>query len=257
MKKKNDSDIDNESFFEKYKSDSKYKAKVQLLGGIIFIGILVILMNFSSTASGDNSNLINLINNNEIIENKDNIKDSLINKLKVNNYSYLLEISMNKENILDKITYDGKIFSTSSYVIKTYKDKVEEYYIDKDNYYLKENDKYILVNSNNYYSFVTSSFMDINNIINYINVAEKKETYETQNNKIVTSYNIKISEITLNNSDEYISIDVIEEQNSESIELNVNYTNLYKIYDNKVNDLSVKYIIKDFNKIEKFNININ
>ena len=164
---------------------------------------------------------------------------------------------MNKENILDKITYDGKIFSTSSYVIKTYKDKVEEYYIDKDNYYLKENDKYILVNSNNYYSFVTSSFMDINNIINYINVAEKKETYETQDNKIVTSYNIKISEITLNNSDEYISIDVIEEQNSESVELNVNYTNLYKIYDNKVNDLSVKYIIKDFNKIEKFNININ
>lgn len=247
-----------ESFFSKYQSDPKYKAKIQLIVGGLFILVLVIWINVSNAIySNDNSNLIDLINNevenNNVVSTNDN---SFVNKLKVNNYSYKLEINMDKEKKHDSIIYDGKIFNTSSYVSKTYNNVIEEYYIDKNNYYLKENNKFVLVNSNRYYSFVSNTFMELNTIINYIN-AGNLVSREEKDNLVISNYSIKLSEITLNNGDEYIEIKVTEDNNQDSIELNVNYTNLYKIYDNKIERLIVNYNIKDFNKIESFNIKTN
>lgn len=240
-----------DNFLYKYKNNSKYKAKVQLIGWGIFIGILVLWINISSVFSDDSYQYLNEVTN-TIIEEKE--ESSLINKLKVNNYLYKIEIIKNKENIEDKIYYDGQVFNNVKKIIKTYNDVIEEYYIENNNYYLKDNNTYSLVTSNNYYSFISETFMDLNTIINYINIGEIDSTTNFNDGKVVKNYVIILKNIILNNSEEYITISVLEDNINNILEFDVDYTNLYNFYDiNKLNSLKVKYSISNFNEVEKFN----
>lgn len=243
-------EVKKESFFDKYKNDTRYKAKVQLIGWGVFIIALILWVNISSLFSSSSYNYLNEVTN--TVKKKEEI--GMISKLKVNNYVYKVEISKNKENIEEKIIYDGKVFNFTKKITKTYNDIVEEYYVDGNNYYLKNNDVYSLVNSDNYYSFISETFMDLTTIINYINVGKIDSTTNYEDGRIAKNYIIKLKDIVLNNSEEFITINVIEDNVNNVLEFDVDYTNLYNFYDvNKLNSLKVKYSIKDFNKIEKFN----
>lgn len=247
-------EVKEESFFDKYKNDSRYKAKAQLtLWGILIIG-LILWINIASVFSDNSYDYLNEVTN-TIEEEKES---SLISNLKLNNYSYKIEITKTKDNNEDKIIYDGKVYNNSRKINKIYNDITEEYYIENNNYYQKSNDTYSLVTSNNYYNFISETFMDLNTIINYINVGTLDSTTNFNDGRVAKNYIVKLKDIVLNNSEEYITINVTEDNINSTIDFDVDYTNLYNFYDtNKLNNLKVKYYISDFNKIEKFtDINI-
>lgn len=247
-------EVNEDSFFDKYKNDSRYKAKVQLIGwGILIIG-LILWVNIASVFSDNSYDYLNEVTN-TIKEEKGS---SLISELKKNNYAYKIEIIKNKDNSEDKITYEGKVYNNSRNINKIYNDITEKYYIENNNYYLKNNDIYSLVASSNYYNFISETFMDLNTIINYVNVGTLDSTTNFNDGRVVKNYIIKLKDIVLNNSEDSITISVTEDNINSTIEFDVDYTNLYNFYDiNKLNSLRVKYYINDFNKIEKFNdINI-
>ena len=238
-------EVKKDSFFKKYKNDSRYKAKVELLGGCLFILFLIVWINISSIVSYDGYNLIdNNINTNIIGEDKNN----LINELRNNNYAYKIEISKTKDNIIDTVIYDGKIYNNTNLVNKTHNEFIEEYYINNNNYYLKNNNIYTLTNSSKYYDFISNTFMDLNSIINYINIGKLVNIEHMNDGKVIKTYNIPLM-----NSEEYINIIVIEDNINISIEFNVDYTNLYNTYDiNKLDNLTLKYNINNIGKIEEF-----
>ena len=74
-------EVKKESFFSKYKNDSRYKAKVQLLGGTLFILFLVVWINISSIG---NTGYLNEVAN--LINDTPNENINLINEIKNNNY---------------------------------------------------------------------------------------------------------------------------------------------------------------------------
>ena len=247
-------EVKEESFFDKYKNDSRYKAKAQLtLWGILIVG-LILWINIASIFSDNSYDYLNEVTN-TIKEEKES---SLISNLKLNNYAYKIEITKTKDNDEDKIIYDGKVYNNSRKINKIYNDITEEYYIENNNYYQKSIDTYSLVTSNNYYNFISETFMDLNTIINYINVGTLDSTTNFNDGRVAKNYIVKLKDIVLNNSEEYITINVIEDNINSTIDFDVDYTSLYNFYDtNKLNNLKVKYYISDFNKIEKFtDINI-
>ena len=199
-------EVKKESFFSKYKNDSRYKAKVQLLGGTLFILFLVVWINISSMGSSEYLNEI-------VNEVKENDKITLINEIKKNNYSFEIEVSKTKENIIDKILYIGNINGINKLVNKKYNEIIEEYFISNDNYYKKIKENYSLVNSSDYYSFINETFIDLNSIINYVNNSKLESTTNYEDGRILKNYTIKLSEIVMNNSEEKITISV-EENNA-------------------------------------------
>ena len=241
-----------ESFLEKYNNDSRYKAKIQLIGWAIFVGILIVFVNLNSAFS--NNSYIGLNNLDNVINEENKEKSSLISKLKINNYIFKIEVSKNQNNNEEKNVYDSKVFNSSRKITKTYNNVIEEYYIENNNYYLKNNETYSLVNSSNYFSFISETFMDLSTIINHINVGTLESTTNYNDGRVVKNYIIKLKDIVLNGSEDYITISVIEDNINNNLEFDVDYTNLYNVYDvNKLNSLKVKYSIIDFDKVEKFN----
>lgn len=238
-------EVKKESFFSKYRNDSRYKAKVQLLGGFIFILFLVVWINISSMGfSGYMNEIVNEVKE----DNNDNV--TLINKIKNNNYSFEIEISKTKENVIDKIVYNGNVNGINKIVNKKHNDILEEYYITNNNYYKKNNEVYNLVNSSDYYSFITESFMDLNTIINYINNAKLDSTTNYEDGKVVKNYSLKLKDIVLNNSDENITISL--EEFDDTIIFIIDYTKLYNIYvTDKLDNLTINYKINNFDKAEK------
>lgn len=243
-------EVKKESFFYKYKNDSKYKAKIELFGGCLFILFLIVWINISSIFSNDN---YNYIESNTVTNTIEEDKNNIINKLKNNNYEYKIEVSKVKDNIESKVTYEGKKYNNLTLVTKTYEDKIEEYYIANNNYYLKNNEVYNLTNSSKYYSFISETFMDLKSIINYINVGDLINTDYTNDGKVIKTYNVKISNISMNGSEDVITIVLTEDNVNISIDFNVDYTNLYNIYDiNKVDKLNLKYNINNIEMVEEF-----
>lgn len=239
--------IKKESFFKRYKNDSRCRAKVQLLGGCLFILFLIIWINISYVGSYDGLNFINITNT------VDEYNSGIINDLRKNNYSCKIEVIKTSANVDDVVVYDGMIYNNTKLVTKIYGDLTEKYYISGNNYYLFNNGAYVLTNSSKYYDFIASTFMNLNSVIDYINVGKLASTDNSIDGKVIKVYNVLLKDISLVSGEGYITINVVEDNINNSIEFNVDYTNLYNIYDiNKLDSLILKYNINNIGKIEEF-----
>jgi len=191
-------------FLEKYRTDKKYKAKVQLSLYTIFVLIVSIY-----AISGSR----NVVSSNE----KPTLKE---------NYSYQVNINLN-DNLYK---YYGTKSNEVITINKISNEETVNYYSYKDNnYYKYENNTYVLTTEEEVYDIIEFNYLSLETINKYLSISTL-----TEDKNIVYLKDIIIG----NNSEEYITIE--KEENK----YNVDYTELMKLFNNEIEKLTVEIIIE-------------
>lgn len=204
------------TFKEKWQ-DKKYQAKVKLSGYGIFIGIVLLLVAFG----GGNSNTdyesdIDENLNNEVNKEEDNTIS--FDKPDVNNYTYEIEIITKKNDIENKYYYSGKVLDAYEELVKKVENKDYNYRIKDNKYYAYDNDKYVLTTEKEVYDILDYSYLDIDNINNYLSISKLEDD----------EYRVYLKDIILDNtSEDYISINMNETS------LKIDYTKLINILEDE------------------------
>lgn len=204
------------TFKEKWQ-DKKYQAKVKLSGYGIFIVVVVLLV----ALGGGNSNTdyepdIDENLNNEVNKEEDNTIS--FSKPDVNNYTYEIEIITKKNDKEDKYYYSGKVLDAYEELVKKVENKDYNYRIKDDKYYAYNNDKYVLTTEKEVYDIVDYSYLNIENINNYLSISKLEDN----------EYRVYLKDIILDNtSEDYISINMNETS------LKIDYTKLINILEDE------------------------
>lgn len=196
---------------EKLKEDKKYRAKIELIGYGIFILIAIMF-----AISGRNNANTNSSNNNynDIIENT-NTTTNVINLF--DKYSYSTKVEIN-ENIYE---FNGE-YSNNILIIN--KDNIKYAYKD-NNYYMVDTNEIV---NEDIYAPVESKYLSIDLINKYIKISKYMDN----------EYRVYLKDIIIgNDSDNYITI--VYSSNLNEININIDYTNLLKCFDNTIN----KYLV--------------
>lgn len=262
-KSKNNKDVEkNESFIEKMKNDKKYNAKVQLIGYGIFIGALVLYVNIAGL-SHRNTNL-NSVNMDSMIDNENinNDDKGLLDRLS-NNYSYDVVVNVSKKDINNKdliidrsIRYVGKSFGNKLQIEKIIGDVTEMYYKVDSNYYINDGTTTNYVMDEKIYEDIDSKYIELSNVLNLINKASLDHVTKFSNGKKESVYHLKVSDVIVSHKgNEVVEISIVEE--NEVITIDINYSNLFVLIDDKFIECKVLFKISDINKVEDFDVFIN
>ena len=189
-------------FFHKYKTDNKYKSKVQLTGYLIFIIILIIYLNVSNMGKNYNYNSSNNVNKTEIpstTTNETKEDASLLKKLD-NNYTYNVNISIKRtkedeteENIA--INYNGKSNEENMIINQTENNITNTFYKAGDEYYKKNNENYELMAENEIYDSINAKYIEYSSLKKYIEKANLDHYTNYSSGKVEYVYNLNISDI--------------------------------------------------------------
>lgn len=192
--------------------DKKYQAKVKLSGYGIFIVFVVLIVILGQGSNNNDDN--NLGNNIEMTEKK----DIIFSKPDVNNFAYEIEIITEKDDLLEKFYYYGRILDAYEELIKKIGEKEYNYRIIDDKYYvLNNNNNYILTTNKDVYDILDYSYLNIDNINNYLSYSKFVDD----------KYRIYLKDIILdNNTDLYITM-ILKGDN-----ISINYTNLINYLNN-------------------------
>lgn len=217
MKKENNSGNKKLTLKERWK-DKRERAKLELmLYGIFFLVVIVFLRvgNMSSSTLESNSNVDTFI--------------SLI----TDNYEYNINITIN--DII--YNYSGKVLGYNASIIKNVSGNSDYFYKKSDIYYeLDKDNGYILTNKEEVYNIINYNYLDINTIKEYIKLS-------TLDNGI---YKVNVSDIILSyDNEEYITIKLDDINNIVLID----YTNLFKINDNTIDNYLVEITYSNIDKI--------
>ena len=245
-------------FLEKYKTDKKYKSKVQLTGYLVFIIILIIYLNISNMGSNYNYNTANNTNDSNDI-NTDNVKKdtndlSLLKKLN-NNYTYSVDILLTKikeDNTEEKIAlnYNGKSSGENIIINKKINNTTNTFYKAGDEYYKKSNEEYEIMAENEIYDIINAKYVEYDSLKKYIEKANLDHYTNYSSGKIEYVYNLNISDIIKSyKKADTLKIEIIEE--NEIITINIDYTNLFKVLNNKIKTCSINYQYSNIEKKEK------
>lgn len=217
MKKENNSGNKKLTLKERWK-DKRERAKLELmLYGIFFLVVIVFLRvgNMSSSTLESNSN-----------------EDTFISLI-TDNYEYNINITIN-----DMVyNYSGKVLGYNASIIKNVSGNSDYFYKKSDMYYeLDKDNGYILTNKEEVYNIINYNYLDINTIKEYIKLS-------TLDNGI---YKVNVSDIILSSDgEEYITIKI---DNINNIVL-IDYTNLFKINDNTIDNYLVEITYSNIDKI--------
>ena len=261
-----------ESFFDKVKSDKKYKAKVELIGYGIFIVVLVFGLNISSL--GDNSNrsdLGNVIDNGNLNgglsdENTSMDEESLLKKLS-DNYSYDVLVNITKKSmnietneevdVESKISYKGKSYGKTKEINYINGNDKSIYYKVDDSYYSRLDNITSLVKDTQVYDVIEGKYIEVDSIKEMINKASldhvtnfsdgrKEMVYHMLVKDFIVSYHSNIS------VDEKIEISVVEE--NDILSIMIDYSNVYPYIDESISSCKVDVKIRDIGNVEEFNV---
>ena len=245
MKKKNKEEEKN--FLEKYKTDKKFKAKVQLIGYGIIIVFIIIYANISSMIVPKNTNLTlkkDGNNNNTIVK-----KESLLKKIS-NNYEYEINVTYKDDK---KTTYIGKRFKNNTEITKKENEETKNYYKIDTKYYTKNNDTFELIKENDVYPGIDKEYIELEYIKEYIEKSSLDHRTEYSNGKKEEAYHLKIKDIIKSYPElDEIEIKVIED--NEILRIEVNYKQLLEASQNEIRDCKIDYTYKNIDKVEEFNI---
>lgn len=191
-------------FIEKYRTDKKYKAKVQLSLYTIFVLIVSIF-----AISGSR----NVVPSDE----KPTLKE---------NYNYQININLN-DNLYK---YYGSKNNKEIIINKLSNEETVNYYSYKDdNYYKFENNTYVLTTEEEVYDIIEFNYLSLETINKYLSISTL-----TEDKNIVYLKDIIIG----NNSEEYITIE------KEDNKYNIDYTELMKLFNNEIEKLTIEIIIE-------------
>jgi len=243
------------SFREKMK-DKKYSAKVQLIGYGIFILIIVIYAKFS--VSNYDYNYTNDIQNNP--ENIDDVvSESLLASIN-NNYDYEIVVDIKEkkdENVGDSIDELTTLkYSGSNYKnVRTIEILDQVYYLKNNNYYKKIEEGFEKVDVTLIYGEFNYKYVELKEILGYLDDAVLDHTTNYSNGKIVSTYYLYLKDILTNYyENDYIEINVSEDV--EKLEIEIDYTNLVLQENDNIEEYRVKAIYRNINEVEEFDIEI-
>ena len=280
---KEENNSENKSFFEKLKTDKKYKAKVELTGYAIFIVVLVIFLNISNIGNNYNYSDNNVVSDNEKTEvDIDEENSDLLESLD-NNYSYDIKVEVKKgssdssqnkdaETVQNQdsdanekqnngdadslgeiktVSYNGKSYDNNIVINKSFDNNNMTYYkVDKE-YYTKDGDKFNVVDINSVYDLLDAKYIEIAGVKEYIEKASLDHYTNYSSGKKEYVYNLKVSDVINSfKGDNLVEIDVIIE--NDTINVKIDYSNLIKINDDSIIECLVTYVYKDIGKVEEF-----
>ena len=280
---KEENNSENKSFFEKLKTDKKYKAKVELTGYAIFIVVLVIFLNISHIGNNYNYSDNNVVSDNEKTEVDIDEENSDVLESLDNNYSYDIKVEVKKgssdssqnkdaETVQNQdsdanekqnngnadsfgeiktVSYNGKAYDNNIVINKSFDNNNMTYYkVDKE-YYTKDGDKFNVVDINSVYDLLDAKYIEIAGVKEYIEKASLDHYTNYSSGKKEYVYNLKVSDVINSfKGDNLVEINVIIE--NDTINVKIDYSNLIKITDDSIIECLVTYVYKDIDKVEEF-----
>lgn len=203
-------------FLEKWKTDSKFKAKVQL---VIYGGFMLIAVIFAVAARSSSN-----YNTESFIEHK---KEE--NKAEIaipEKYKYSINIELN-----DKIyKYTGIKNKEQETITKTKDDKTYQYIKKKDTYYQNAVVINNIIEKEDVYDIVDYNYLNLETINQYLSKSIKEDD----------EYIVYLKDIILgNDSDKYITI------KKDKNKININYSELIKLFNKDIQELNIEIIIEE------------
>lgn len=211
------------SLKERWK-DKRERAKIELMLYGIFFLVIIIFARISSSMSTN-------------IPKDNDINNTFIDEI-TDNYQYDIDITIDN----NKYKYSGKKLGNNMSVTRIVGTKEEYFYQMNDKYYILDTKgNYILTTAEDIYPYIEYRYLNINNIKQFIKLGTKNDTV----------YSVKVSDIVLNNnSADTITLTVNEEDKN----IQIDYTNLFKIDNSNINkaEVNIKYSnINSINSLEE------
>ena len=233
-----------ENFFKKMKEDKKYNAKVQLIGYGVFILIIVVFLNVGSMVGGNSTGVLE----NDIIE-EVNIIDEIDN-----NYEYNINISLSKgEELVNNYRYYGKRYNDNKEINKEVGEVVSSYYKVNDYYYVMNGEELSFVEKNIIYDLVDSKYVELDDVMVMIDKASLDHVVDDSLGNNESVYNLYVKDMVISvKNDDIISFNVKEVD--DKLLIDVDYTNLIKVFDESVTSFKVSYEYFNVGDVEEFSV---
>lgn len=211
------------SLKERWK-DKRERAKIELMLYGIFFLVIIIFARISSSMSTN-------------IPKDNDINNTFIDEI-TDNYQYDIDITIDN----NKYKYSGKKLGNNMSITRIVGTKEEFFYQMNDKYYILDTrGNYILTTAEDIYPYIEYRYLNINNIKQFIKLGTKNDTV----------YSVKVSDIVLNNNNaDTITLTVNEEDKN----IQIDYTNLFKIDNSNINkaEVNIKYSnINSINSLEE------
>ena len=243
-------------FVNKYKTDKKYKAKVQLIGYGVFILIIIIGVNISAASSGYSGNITTMKRETNEPSTTTNQSANLLKEIN-NNYEYEVNAKIttkkdDKEETKD-IKYTGKSYENNMEITKTFNNETNNYYKVDSRYYKKNNEQFELIKNEEIYDTIEKEYIELDSIKEYINNSTLDHVTEYSTGKKEYVYHMAVKTIIKSYPElDEIEIKILEENDILSIE--IDYISLMKVIEKDFEECIVTYTYKNIGKVEEFTI---
>ena len=247
-------EVDQNSFLYKYKNDKKFKAKTELIGYGIFILIIIIYINISSMNSNFNYVDNSVLEDNNVTKEDTDEENSNLLEVIDNNYLYdiNIDITLTNEEVIN-YKYNGKSNGSNIEINKVTNEGKSTFYKIDDYYYESQLDNYVLTKEETIYDYDLAKYIELDNLLEYIDKASLDYVTDYSSGKNEYSYNLLVRDIVANNkTEDAVSINVTME--NEVLFINVDYSNLIKIFDDTIKECKINFTYSDIDKVEEFKI---
>lgn len=223
-------------FFEKLRTNKKYRAKIELISYGILILIIIIYANFSSI----NNNNYNYTKDTNTSADNEKTKDTVLyNEIK-DDYKANITVTTIKDGLVSNRKYE--VIKENTETIVNILDNNTQYKLsDTGEFYTSDN---ILTEESQIFDLVSYKYLDFSNIKKYISKGTVDYTTKYSSGLELTSYKILLRDLLLDNTtDEYITINVTNEQ--AKVIMDIDYTALLK--SNIIDSCNIKIEYSDIN----------
>lgn len=268
-KKVSSENINNEevkqSFFERYKNDKKFSAKVQLCGYGVFLLVLIIFLNVGAMNGGSTSNntIGNTVGSGILNEENASLDDSSLLEKLSDNYNYDIRIDYEKKSMDTTNNKEVEIEHSIRYSGKNYNNKLEINKVKDNNtylYYKLDNKYYSMIDNitsnvkeSEVYDVISNKYIEIDKLLELINESSLDHITNFSNGKKEYVYHYKVLSTNSNNqNNDVVEINIIEEENI--LEIDIDYTNLVKEIDNTIVELELEAVVSDVGLVEDFEV---
>lgn len=243
-----------EGFFQKYKEDKKFNAKVQLVGYGVLIVLVILFLNISNMNSLGYNNVSDTNNFSNEEDNNNIEKVSLLEKIN-SNYEYDINVDVTK---VDGSTYNyryyGKSYDNNIILNKTF-DNTNNVYYGKDGYYYIKNEanEYGIIDNSVVFDLVDSNYIELDEVLEFIGKASLDHVLDSSNGDKESVYNVLVRDIVISNkTDNVVTINVSEKD--EKLNIVIDYTNLISVLDTSISSCKISYIYSNIGKVDEFKI---
>lgn len=214
-------------FMEKWRNDPRFKAKIKLLLYTLFVVFAVIFALSNTTDMSSTIDEQNNITNNNTSESKKNDIIEIPTE-----YNYIINININGDNH----QYTGIKNIEQESITKKSNEVNKKYIYKNDDYYKEETGNYIVTTKEEVYDIVNYNYLQLETINQYLTKSTKKDD----------QYIVYLKDIILgNDSNDYITISVNEDDINNKKKIKVDYTSLMKLFDNKIENYLIEFEIEE------------